>query len=192
MPQLRSGATAGLPSSAPSADTLLSAAPFTPLFHNYRESPPLEQNMSKPHLAAAFAILAITSLANRSVAEEQAAANKDLLKGHALTINVTSESAPSTDINVSGLLIIEIPDSGSRPPQNMSVKTSRTFEQLGRLRGINTDRKSGRPLMGGGYTWFLFTPKNESKTEEVEVKWTPNGGGAPMTKKYKLKVPTAE
>ena len=148
--------------------------------------------MSKPHLAAAFAILAIAPFANRSVAEEQVAANKDLLKGHALTINVTSEGAPSTDINVSGLLIIEIPDSGSRPPQNMSVKTSRTFEQLGKLRGINTDRKSGRPLMGGGYTWFLFTPKNESKTEEVEVKWTPNGGGSPMTKKFKLKVPAAE
>ena len=148
--------------------------------------------MSKSHLAAAFAVLTFASLANRSAAEEQAAATKDLLKGHSLTINVTSEGAPSTDINVNGLLIIEIPDSGSRPPQNMSVKTSRNFEQLGKLRGINTDRKSGRPLMGGGYTWFLFTPKDESKAEEVEVIWTPNGGGAPMTKKYKLKAPAAE
>lgn len=148
--------------------------------------------MTKSIFAIALTILAITSFADRSAAEEQAAASKDLLKGHALTINVTSEGAPSTDINVNGLLIIQIPDSGSRPPQNMSVKTSRTFEQLGKLRGINTDRKSGRPLMGGGYTWFLFTPKNESKTEEIEVKWTPNGGGSPMTKKYKLKVPAAE
>jgi hypothetical protein len=148
--------------------------------------------MSKSHLAAVFAVLALTSLTNRSVAEEQTAANKDLLKGHALTINVTSEGAPSTDINVNGLLIIEIPDSGSRPPQNMSVKVSRTFEQLGKLRGINTDRKSGRPLMGGGYTWFLFTPKNASKTEEIDVKWTPNGGGGPKTKTYKLEVTAGE
>lgn len=147
--------------------------------------------MTKLSFTTAFAFLIGLTAAYESRAQETAG-SKDLLKGHALTINVTSEGAPSTDINVNGLLIIQIPDSGSRPPQDMSVKTSGTFEQLGKLRGINTDRKSGRPLMGGGYTWFLFTPKSESKAEEVEVKWTPNGGGKPMTKKYKLQVTAAE
>jgi len=150
--------------------------------------------MNKAIVAAAFGILLTSFSAYRTATADQDTANKEMLRGRAMTVNVGSEGAPSKEINVGGLLIVEIPDSGSRPPQNMGVKTSANFEQLGKLRGINTDRKSGRPLMGGGYTWFLFTPKSESKAEEIEVKWTPNGGGggAPVMKKYKLSVTATE
>jgi hypothetical protein len=151
--------------------------------------------MIQRRITALLVICALSAVACRAMAAENADADKDLLKGHATILNVAAEGGRSLrpDTNVGGLLIIQIPDSGSRPPQDMSVKTSRTFQRLGQLRGINTDKKTGRALMGGGYTWFLFTPKNESKQEEVEVKYTPNGGGgAPKTRTYKVEVKAAE
>lgn len=143
--------------------------------------------MNKTIFAFGIAIL-ISITTYQSLAQEKATPSKDLLTGHAQIINIESSGYAAPSVNVGGLLIIEIPDSGSRPPQDMSVKTGGAFEQIGKLRGINTDRKSGRPLMGGGYTWFLYTPKKESKAEDVEVKWTPNGGGGPKTKTYKLEI----
>lgn len=151
--------------------------------------------MSPTKITTALLFVTLTAIAPHSLAQETADIKKPTLTGHALIINTQSGGdgpAPQFDINVGGLLIIEIPDSGSRPPQNMSVKTGEAFAPLGQLRGINTDKKSGRPLMGGGYTWFLFTPKSESKSETLEVKFTPNGGSAAKTKSYKVAITRAE
>jgi hypothetical protein len=150
--------------------------------------------MIQRRLTALLLMCALSAVACRATAAENADADKDMLKGHATILNVAAEGGRRTlpDTSVGGLLIIQIPDSGSRPPQDMSVKAGRAFQRLGQLRGINTDRKTGEPLMGGGYTWFLFTPKNESKSEEIEVKYTPNGGGPPKTRTYKIEVSAAE
>jgi hypothetical protein len=148
--------------------------------------------MSPTKVTTAILFILLTTAATQTLAQETADTKKALLTGNALIINTQSGGdgpAPQFDINVGGLLIVEIPDSGSRPPQNMSVKTGEAFERLGQLRGINTDKKSGRPLMGGGYTWFLFTPKTASKSETLEVKFTPNGGpAAAKSKTYKVAV----
>ena len=152
--------------------------------------------MSPTKITTALLILTLTTLTTQTLGQETTDAKKPALSGHALIINTQSGGdgpAPQFDINVGGLLIIEIPDSGSRPPQNMSVKTGEAFERLGQLRGINTDKKSGRPLMGGGYTWFLFTPKTASKSETLEVKFTPNGGpAAAKSKTYKIAITRGE
>jgi hypothetical protein len=117
----------------------------------------------------------------------------DQLRGRAVIIHAKTggNSGPTPTANVGGLLIVQISDSGSRPPQNMSVEAGRTFEPLGKLRGIRTDEKSGRPLMGGGYTWFLFKPTNKSDTETIEVKFTP-AEGKPITQKLTVKVSDKE
>lgn len=152
--------------------------------------------MTKRFLITAVLICGLTAFAGRALAEEKSDAKKDMLNGHAtiiLVLRSDSGPTPSFDVNKGGLLIVEIPDSGSRPPQDMSVKASDTFEQLGKLRGINLDRRTGKSLMGGGYTWFLFKPIKESKAERVEVKYTPNGdGSAPKTSTYKVEVTAAD
>ena len=116
----------------------------------------------------------------------------DQLKGRVQIIRTKSGGGGGpTPLNVGGLLIVEISDSGSRPPQNMSVKAGRTFELLGQLRGIRTDEKSGKPLMGGGYTWFLFKPVSKSDMETIEVTYTP-AESSPKTEKYKVEVSEKE
>src|SRR5215471_1795449 len=52
------------------------------------------------------------------------------------------------DINVGGLLIVIVRDSGSRPPQDIKVEAGRAFQVLGVVRGTQTDQ--GQALMGGG------------------------------------------
>ncbi len=117
----------------------------------------------------------------------------DQLKGRVAVIHAMSAGGGSgpTPLNVGGLLVVEITDSGSRPPKNMSVKVGRAFERLGQLRGIHTDKNSGKPLMGGGYTWFLFKPVNKSDMETVEVTYTP-AEGSPKTETYKVKISDAK
>ena len=89
-----------------------------------------------------------------------------------------------TEVNVGGLLIVNIKDSGSRPPRDMKVDVGRAFKRLGKVRGINV--KDGRPLMGGGYTWFLLTPR-EKGTHEVTVSYI-SADNEPVKNSYKVEV----
>jgi hypothetical protein len=89
------------------------------------------------------------------------------------------------EVNVGGLVVVRVNDSGSRPPQDIRVQADRQYQPLGRLRGV--DEKDGKPLMGGGYTWILLKPVSEGDGAIV-VSFTPNDDGTPVKREYKVKV----
>src|SRR5262245_17927622 len=66
------------------------------------------------------------------------------------------------NVNVGGLVVAIVRDSGSRPPQNIKVDAPREYKALGVVRG--TQNEQGQALMGGGYTWYLFTPVTAGDT----------------------------
>jgi hypothetical protein len=89
-------------------------------------------------------------------------------------------------INVGGLVIAVVRDSGSRPPQDISVEASESLTKLGVVRGVQNDQ--GEALMGGGYHWYLFQP-TEAGDATVKVAYTENGtGGKRVEKEFKLTV----
>ena len=51
----------------------------------------------------------------------------------------------------------------------MKVDAGSAFKRVGKVRGINV--KDGRSLMGGGYTWFLLSPR-EKGSHEIKVSET--------------------
>jgi hypothetical protein len=89
------------------------------------------------------------------------------------------------EVNNGGLVVVRVNDSGSRPPQDIRVQADRQFQALGRLRGVA--EKQGKPLMGGGYTWVLLKPVTEGDGTIV-VSFTPNDGGTPVKREFKVKV----
>jgi len=97
----------------------------------------------------------------------------------------TSESEP-VSVNVGGLVIVVVRDSGSRPPQDVSVVAPDSLDPLGVVRGVQNDQ--GVALMGGGYTWHLFRPTNAGQAT-VKVAFTENGdGGKRVARKYQLTI----
>ncbi|WP_152101009.1 hypothetical protein [Lacipirellula parvula] len=83
---------------------------------------------------------------------------------------------PAKEINVGGLLILQVDDTGSRPTKFKKVETEPegVLQRLGRVQGIRTNEK-GEDMMGGGYTWVLFKPKKAGEAK-LTIKYTPNGG----------------
>jgi hypothetical protein len=97
----------------------------------------------------------------------------------------TSESEP-VSVNVGGLVIVVVRDSGSRPPQDVSVVAPDSLEPLGVVRGVQNDQ--GVALMGGGYTWHLFKPVKAGPAT-VRVACTENGdGGKRVEREYAVHV----
>lgn len=99
------------------------------------------------------------------------------------------EKAPKPyEINAGGLVIVEIPDTQSHPTEvaEPTVTPATALQSFGKVRGIRTN-KDGEPLMGGGYTWFLFKSLAEGPAA-VNVKYTPNGGGDPVDQTYQVNV----
>ena len=93
-------------------------------------------------------------------------------------------------VNTGGLVVVIVRDSGSRPPQNIKVDAPRAYQALGVVRGTQTDQ--GQALMGGGYTWYLFTPVTAGETT-IKVSYTENGdGGKKVERVYKVKVDKPE
>ena len=92
------------------------------------------------------------------------------------------------EINAGGLVIVEVPDTQSHPTQvaEPNVTPDGALQSFGKVRGIRTN-KAGEPMMGGGYTWFLFKPLAEGPAA-VNVKYTPNGGGDPVDQTYQVNV----
>jgi hypothetical protein len=81
----------------------------------------------------------------------------------------------SVSVNVGGLLVVQISDSQSHPPQNIAVKASSgdaTF--LGHVRGVRS-ADDGKTLFGGGYTWYLFRAAELTKNLHIDVSYVPNG-----------------
>jgi hypothetical protein len=92
------------------------------------------------------------------------------------------------EINVGGLVIVEVPDTQSHPTNVELPKATPegSLEPLGKVRGIRTNNE-GEPMMGGGYTWFLFKPATVGSAM-LNVKYTPNGGGDPVDQTYELNI----
>jgi hypothetical protein len=137
----------------------------------------------KALLVSAFLALPVI-IVGAALAQDEGSTYEGQIHGRVATLGDTKTP---TEVNVGGLLIVNIKDSGSRPPREMKVDVGRAFKRLGKVRGINV--KDGRPLMGGGYTWFLLTPR-EKGTHEVTVSYI-NADNEPVKKSYKVEV-TAE
>ena len=91
---------------------------------------------------------------------------------------LTEATSVEESVNVDGLVILEIPDSGSRPPQNIQV-TQTGFKDLGEVQGVRTNEE-GEPMMGGGYTWYLFQATQGPRSGTIEAQYVPNGTAEPQ------------
>jgi hypothetical protein len=112
------------------------------------------------------------------------AANELRLSGSVLKLSEITDKTFA--VNTGGLVVVIVRDSGSRPPQDIKVDAPRAFQALGVVRGTQTDR--GQALMGGGYTWYLFTPVAAGDTN-ITVSYGENGGGGKKVERsYKVKV----
>jgi hypothetical protein len=117
------------------------------------------------------------------------AADAGDISGYVIKLAEKTNTAEPQSINVGGLVIVVIRDSGSRPPQDVSVVAPDSLEPLGVVRGVQNDQ--GVALMGGGYNWHLFKP-TKAGDATVKVAYTENGdGGKRVAREYKLSV-TAE
>ena len=115
-----------------------------------------------------------------------ALADEGQLYGAVIKLAEKTNLEEPQSINVGGLVIAVVRDSGSRPPQEVSVVASESLEKLGVVRGVQNDQ--GVALMGGGYTWHLFKPA-KTGTATVKVAYTENGdGGKRVERAYKLSV----
>lgn len=113
-------------------------------------------------------------------------AHADELSGYVVKLAEKTDTAEPQSINVGGLVIAIVRDSGSRPPQDISVVASETLKSLGTVRGVQNDQ--GQALMGGGYTWYLFQPTQPGEAT-VSVAYTENGdGGKRVEREFKLTV----
>ena len=92
------------------------------------------------------------------------------------------------EINAGGLVIVEVPDTQSHPTEvaEPTVTPAEAAQSFGKVRGIRTNN-AGEPMMGGGYTWFLFKTLAPGKAA-INVKYTPNGGGDPVDQTYQVNV----
>jgi hypothetical protein len=136
------------------------------------------QRFLVPFLSAA----ALIALGPATHAEEQAP-NHVQLKGQVVILKEAS-TKPVGPIDPGSLIIADIPDSGSRPPQDIKVDGT-TCISLGHVRGVATN-KEGQSLMGGGYTWYLFQAPSGPKSTHVKVSYTPNGGGKPIERNHQI------
>jgi hypothetical protein len=135
------------------------------------------------NLAVVLIAVSIVAINSGIFAEE----GKDSaeVKGHVLILKeVTTEQAGR--INWGGLIIVDIPDSGSRPPQDIQVDGGKCVA-LGHVRGVATNRE-GKSMMGGGYTWYLFKAPTEARSVEIEASYTPNGQSTPKPMKRHYQV----
>lgn len=103
---------------------------------------------------------------------------------------VKDEAPKPHEVNAGGLVIVEVPDTQSHPTEvaEPTVSPDGALQSFGKVRGIRTN-KDGEPMMGGGYTWFLFKALAEGPAA-VNVKYTPNGGGDPVDQTYQVNVTT--
>jgi hypothetical protein len=114
------------------------------------------------------------------------AADEGQLSGYVVKLAEKTNMDQPQSVNVGGLVIAVVRDSGSRPPQDVSVVASDALAPLGVVRGVQNDQ--GVALMGGGYTWHLFKPA-QAGPATVKVTYTDNGdGGKRVERTYKLTI----
>lgn len=129
-------------------------------------------------LATTFGIVVLCSPA--------LAAENGRLSGYVVKLAEKTDQAQPQTVNVGGLVIVVVRDSGSRPPQDVSVVAPDSLAPLGVVRGVQNDQ--GVALMGGGYTWHLFKPA-QAGPATVKVAYTENGdGGKRVERNYAVSV----
>jgi hypothetical protein len=134
-------------------------------------------------IATFLYVVAISAINPSSFAEERKESAE--VKGHVLILKEATPEKAGT-INWGGLIIVDIPDSGSRPPQDIQVDGGKCIP-LGHVRGVSTNR-DGKPMMGGGYTWYLFKAPADARSVEIEASYTPNGQSTPKSVKRRYQV----
>lgn len=128
----------------------------------------------------------ITAFVSYLLAANSIAVAADELSGYVVKLAEKTSTTEPQSINIGGLVIAVVRDSGSRPPQEISVVASENLQSLGTVRGVQNDE--GQPLMGGGYTWHLFKP-TVAGDATVTVSYTENGnGGKKVKREFKLSV----
>lgn len=136
-------------------------------------------------IALSIAATAITTVGSRARAADPQAATQ--ISGRVLLLkDITKE--PIGAVNRGGLIIVEIHDSGSRPPQHIQVDGGKCVP-LGHVRGVATNRE-GRPMMGGGYIWYLFKAPDEGESVMIEASYIPNGepNAKPIKREYNVRL----
>ena len=103
-----------------------------------------------------------------------------MVGGRVLILKQTT-TEPVGSVNGGGLIVVEIPDSGSRPPQEIKVDGGKCTS-LGHVRGVATN-KDGRPMMGGGYMWYLFKAPTDVRSVAIDASYMPNGMREPKRTK---------
>ena len=131
-------------------------------------------------LLATLTLIAIRSTATAEERNESAA-----VSGRVLVLKEGTPEKAGT-INHGGLIVLEIRDSGSRPPQDIKVDGGKCIP-LGHVRGVAANAE-GRAMMGGGYTWYLFKAPADSFSAEIEASYTPNGQNTPKPTKRHYQV----
>ena len=96
----------------------------------------------------------------------------DKFSGYVIKLAEKTNMTEPQSVNVGGLVIAVVRDSGSRPPQGIAVVASAGLQPLGTVRGVQNDQ--GQALMGGGYTWHLFQAAKPGDAK-VNVAYTENG-----------------
>jgi hypothetical protein len=110
----------------------------------------------------------------------------DELNGYVVKLAEKTNIAEPQNVNVGGLVIAVVRDSGSRPPLDIAVKASENLQSIGTVRGVQNDE--GVALMGGGYTWHLFKP-TAAGDATVNVSYTENGNdGKKVKREFKVSV----
>jgi hypothetical protein len=117
----------------------------------------------------------------------EAAERGDVVAGNVIMLQ-GRRATEGREVNNGGLVIVRVPDSGSRPPQDIKVEAGRQYQRLGQVRGVR--EQDGQPLAGGGYTWILLKPVNEGQGTIV-VSYTPNDGGEAVKRGFKVQVTAA-
>jgi hypothetical protein len=121
-------------------------------------------------------LFAVAIAVTNSISFAEEGKTSEEVKGHVLILKATTPEKAGT-INWGGLIVVEISDSGSRPPQDIQVDGGKCTA-LGHVRGVATNRE-GKSMMGGGYTWYLFKAPADARSVEIEASYTPNGQSTP-------------
>jgi hypothetical protein len=117
-----------------------------------------------------------------------AAERADVVSGNVVLLRATRGNE-TKEVNNGGLVVVRVSDFGGRAPQDIIVDGGQQFQRLGQVRGVR--EQDGRPLAGGGYTWILLKPINEGEGTII-LSYTPNDGGIPVTREFKVNVTAAE
>ncbi len=128
----------------------------------------------------------LISVALLCVSSSVVAAEPAELSGYVVKLAEKTSTTEPQSINVGGLVIAVVRDSGSRPPKDISVVASDSLKSLGTVRGVQNDQ--GQALMGGGYSWHLLRATQPGDAT-VKVSYTQNGtGGKKVERVFQLKI----